>query len=63
MSIIIRLVLNWIAKNAVAKVYTSPIPLGKHLGGNDIPQVQDLYVIFDVRIVGRIIYLGYFQAT
>ena len=63
MTLIIRWVLNWTANNAQAKVYTSAAKLGRRLGGNDIPQVADLFVIFDVRLAGRIIYLGYFQAT
>lgn len=37
--------------------------MGKRLGGHDIPGVVDLFVILDVRLNGRVIILGYFQAA
>jgi len=53
--------LNWLTKNADVRIYTSPNPVGKRLGGHDITSVSDMYLIVDVRIAGRIIILGYFQ--
>jgi hypothetical protein len=53
----------WLISQANAKVYTWPSPIGAHLGGKDIPQLPDLYIILDVRIGGRILILGYFQTT
>ena len=59
----IKIILNWILKNARARLYTSPSPIGKRLGGHDFPQYKDLYIILDIRASNKIIYLGYFQAT
>lgn len=55
--------LDYITSHAYARVYTSPVPVGRKIGGKDIPEVADLYVIIDVRFSGRIIVLGYFQTT
>jgi hypothetical protein len=56
---------NWICSNgnASAKVYTSPTPAGRRLGGHDDPLLRDFYVILDVRAAGKILLFGYFQAT
>ena len=53
----------WLISQANAKVYTWPSPIGARLGGKDIPQLTDLYIILDVRVAGRIIILGWFQTT
>jgi hypothetical protein len=60
---IIKLVLSWLYANATAKVYSSIIPVGRHLGGKDIPELPDMYIVLDVRAAGKIIVLGYFQTT
>jgi len=60
---IVKWVLTWLYANATAKVYTSLLPVGRHLGGKDIPELPNLYVILDVRAAGRILVLGYFQTT
>jgi len=53
----------WLISQADAKLYTWPQPVGTRLGGKDIPQLPDLYVILDVRVAGRIIILGHFQTS
>lgn len=53
--------LNWLVKNAAVRIYSSPTPIGTRLGGHDVVEVQDAFLIIDVRIAGRIIALGYFQ--
>ncbi|HUU82730.1 MAG TPA: hypothetical protein VM243_04420 [Phycisphaerae bacterium] len=63
MMTIVRWVLNWLYANASAKVYTSRVPVGRHLGGKDAPELPDHYIILDVRAGGRILVLGYFQTT
>jgi len=60
---IIKWVLSWLYANATTKVYTSQIKVGRHLGGKDIPELPDLFVILDVRAAGRILVLGYFQTS
>jgi hypothetical protein len=60
---IVRWVLNWVANNAQASIYTSSIPVGHRLGGHDIPQVKDLYIILTVLIKQKPVWSGYFQAT
>lgn len=63
MSSIVRWVLNWIAKNAAVSLYTSHTPAGHRIGGHDIPQVSDCYIIFAVLIKSKPVWTGYFQAT
>ncbi len=53
--------LNWLVKNTDAKIYTSTTPVGSKLGGHDVVELQDRFLIFDARLAGRIIVLGYFQ--
>lgn len=60
---ILKWCLSWIASHGSLRLYTSPAPMGKRLGGHDIPGVVDLFVILDVRLNGRVIILGYFQAS
>ena len=65
MSTIVRWVLNWIANNAKVKcsLYTSRTPIGHKLGGSDIPQVTDCYIILSVFFNDNPLWTGYFQAT
>lgn len=65
MSTIVRWVLNWIANNAKVKVslYTSRTPVGHRIGGHDITQVADCYIIFSVLFNDNALWTGYFQAT
>jgi hypothetical protein len=62
-STIIRWVLNWIANNAQVSIYTSSIPVGHRLGGHDIPQVANLYLVMTILIKQKPVWSGYFQAT
>lgn len=63
MSTIIRWVLNWIANNAAVSLYTSQIPVGHRIGGHDIAQVADLYIIIAVLVKNKPVWTGYFQAA
>jgi hypothetical protein len=63
LSNIVRWVLNWIAKNASASLYTSHAPVGHRLGGHDIPQVANCYVVLAVLIKAKPVWIGYFQAS
>ena len=60
---IARWVLNWLYSNATAKVYFSRVHVGRRLGGRDIPELPDGFVILDVRVGGKVLVLGYFQTT
>ena len=60
---IAKWVLSWIINNCTAKVYSSRIPIGRRLGGKDIPELPDLYVCLHVEAKGKLLVLGYFQTT
>jgi len=53
----------WLLRNASARIYTSDVPIGARIGGADIPELPDKYLILDVRVANRLIILGWFQAT
>jgi len=53
----------WLISHADARLYTWPNPVGTRLGGKDIPELPDKYIILDVRISNKILILGWFQAT
>ncbi|HUX29551.1 MAG TPA: hypothetical protein VMV78_02860 [Thiobacillus sp.] len=53
----------WLISHADARIYTSNIPVGSRIGGADIPELPDKYIILDVRISNKIIILGWFQAA
>lgn len=65
-TIILRTVLwaiAWILKNATLKLYSSPTPAGKRLGGHDVTALPDTYFILDIRAGSKILLLGYFQTA
>jgi hypothetical protein len=65
-SIWIRILLaaiTWVLKNGTFKLYSSDTPVGRRLGGSDVPELPDKYFNLDVRLGGRIIVLGYFQTA
>ena len=53
----------WLLRNASARIYSSPSKIGARIGGADIPELPDKYLILDVRVANRLIILGWFQAT
>lgn len=57
----------WLIRNASARLYTSPVPVGSRIGGGDIPQLPDKYLILDVRFKAlfktHILILGWFQVS
>lgn len=59
----IKWILDWLLKNATFRLYTSNQPIGRRLGGHDIPGVLDSYVILDIRVGERIVLLGHFQTS
>ena len=58
---IVTIALNWLRANSTAKLSLSPTPQGSRLGGHDIQQIPDEYIILDVRAGGRILVFGYFE--
>jgi hypothetical protein len=60
---LIKWILDWLLRNATFKLYTSPTPVGRRLGGHDIPGVVDVFIILDIRVGDRIVLLGYFQTA
>lgn len=55
--------LNWLLKRVTFKLYNSSIPIGRRLGGHDIPDVVDAYIILELSITGVIAFTGYFQTS
>jgi len=56
-------ILNWILKRVTFKLYNSSSPIGKRLGGHDIPNVTDSYIILELVIAGVSAFTGYFQTS
>jgi len=56
-------ILNWILKRVTFKLYSSNSPIGKRLGGHDIPNVIDSYIILELVIDGVSAFTGYFQTS
>jgi hypothetical protein len=55
--------LNWLLKRVTFKLYNSSTPIGKRLGGHDIPDVVDSYIILELAIASVIAFTGYFQKS
>jgi len=55
--------LNWILKRVTFKLYNSSTPLGRRLGGHNIPDVIDSYIIIELVISGVTAFTGYFQTS
>ena len=56
-------ILNWIMKRVTFSLFNSSTPIGKRLGGHDIPNVIDSYIIIELIIAGASAFTGYFQTT
>lgn len=63
MNTIVRWILNWLSQNASVTLSTSHVPIGYRLGGFNIPQATDVYLILTVLIKHRPVWTGYFQAV
>jgi len=55
--------LNWILKRVTFRLYNSSTPIGRRLGGHDIPDVVDSYIILELTIAGVTAFTGYFQTS
>jgi hypothetical protein len=54
-------ILNWLLKRVTFRLYNSSTPNGKRLGGHDIPNVIDSYIILELVIAKVSAFTGYFQ--
>ena len=63
MAALIRKVFNWIIARATFKLYNSSTPIGRRLGGHDIPNVLDQYIILEIGIRDVLTFSGYFQTS
>ena len=59
----LKKILNWILARTTFKLYNSSTPLGRRLGGHDIPGVTDSYIILELSLSGLIAFVGYFQTA
>jgi hypothetical protein len=56
-------ILNWILKRVTFRLYNSSTPIGRRLGGHDIPNVTDSYIILELELAGVTAFSGYFQTS
>lgn len=56
-------ILNWILKRVTFRLYNSCTPIGRRLGGHNIPDVVDSYIILELSIAGITAFTGYFQTS
>jgi hypothetical protein len=45
------------------RLYNSSTPIGRRLGGHNIPEVVDSYIILELSIAGVTAFTGYFQTS
>lgn len=55
--------LNWLLSKVTFKLYVASAPIGQRLGGHDIPNVTDSYIILELDLKDVISFIGYFQTT
>ena len=58
---IVKWAIGWLVSHATFKVTTSETPEGKPLGGHDVPELSDKYIIILISIGPAIILHGYWQ--
>jgi hypothetical protein len=56
-------ILNWILKRVTFRLYNSSTPIGHRLGGHDIPNVIDSYIILELVIAGVSAFTGHFRTS
>ena len=59
----LRAILSWLLKNATFRLYVSPSPIGRRLGGFDITGIPDNYIILYIEVSGQVLLVGHFQVT
>lgn len=55
--------LVWLLKRATFRLYNSSQPIGRRLGGHDIPNVLDSYIILEIGLKDVRTFTGYFQTS
>ena len=58
---IVKWALSWLVSHATFKITTNDTPEGKPLGGHDIPELPDKYIIVLIEVGPAIILHGYWQ--
>jgi hypothetical protein len=56
-------ILNWILKRVTFRLYNSSTPIGRRLGGHNIPDVVDSYIILELVLAGVTAFTGHFQTS
>lgn len=56
-------ILNWLLNRTTFRIYNSSSPLGRRLGGHDIPNVTDHYIILELSLSGILTFIGHFQTA
>ena len=56
-------ILNWILKRVSFRLYNSSTPLGRRLGGHDIPGVTDSFIILELQLKDVAVFVGHFQTS
>ena len=56
-------ILNWILKRVTFRLYNSSTPLGRRLGGHDIPGVTDSFIILELQLQDVAVFVGHFQTS
>jgi len=56
-------ILNWILKRVTFRLYNSSTPIGRRLGGHNIPDIVDSYIILELVLAGVTAFTGYFQTS
>lgn len=59
----INWILNWLLSKVTFKLYVSSEAIGQRLGGHNVPNVTDSYIILELDLKGVISFIGYFQTT
>jgi len=59
----LKRLLAWLLRNAQFRLFLSDMPLGKRLGGHDVPGVPDKFLVLDIQLGGVVVFQGYFQAA
>lgn len=54
-------ILEYLLKRVVFRVWTTQVALGRRLGGHNIPQLPDWFLMIEIRYSGHIVLLGHLQ--
>jgi hypothetical protein len=58
---LVKLALTWVLSHCNFRMFTANQPVGHRLGGHDVPELPDKFIVFGIWYNDQPLLVGYFQ--